>query len=41
METLPYELWDIESGNCLGAYADEAAALAAVREGISRDSVEA
>lgn len=40
MNALPYELWDTESGNCLGAYPDEAAALADVREGIQRDGRE-
>lgn len=39
MSALLYELWDMESGNCLGAYADEVAALSDIREGISRDSV--
>ena len=27
-----YELWDVETGNSIGAFGDEAAALAAVRE---------
>lgn len=41
MSAAPYELWDTETGNCLGAYADEATALADVREGMLRDGREA
>ena len=41
LATTPYELWDTESGNCLGAYSDEPAALNEVREGIIRDGAEA
>jgi hypothetical protein len=33
----PYELWDLETGNCLGAYQDEAMALTEVREGVRKD----
>lgn len=32
-----YELWDVETGNCVGLYADEAAALAAVRATLRED----
>ena len=31
-----YELWDYATGNCIGAYANQAAALAAVRDTIRR-----
>jgi len=31
-----YELWDYETGNCIGAYDDEATALAAVRDALRR-----
>ncbi len=31
-----YELWDLRSGNLVGAYSSEASALAVVREAIQR-----
>jgi hypothetical protein len=37
MKTLNYELWDLETGNCLGAFGSEAAALAEVRAGVRED----
>ena len=41
MNTVPYELWDLETGNCLGAYPDETTALAEVRAGVRDDGVAA
>ena len=35
-----YELWDLESGNLIGSYPDEATALAQVREGVSSDGTD-
>lgn len=32
-----YELWDLETGNCLDVFDDEEAALAAVREIAEQD----
>lgn len=37
MVSLVHELWDIETGNLLGDYLDEDAALHDVREGIQED----
>ena len=34
MNAVPYELWDVETGNCLGVYPDEGSALAEVRAGL-------
>jgi hypothetical protein len=36
MSGLLYELWDYRTGNCIGAYEDEAAALADVRDTVNR-----
>src|SRR4051794_28139265 len=33
---MPYELWDYETGNCIGAYNDEDAALADVWDTVQR-----
>jgi hypothetical protein len=40
MTLTSYQLWDFNSGNCIGAYAEEAAALADVRAGVSEDGME-
>jgi hypothetical protein len=40
MNAMLYELWDTENSSCLGAYPDEAAALADIREGVRRDGYE-
>ena len=40
MATNRYELWDLEAGNLIGSYHDEAAALAQVREGVDADGAE-
>ena len=40
---MPYELWDMDSGNIVGAYQTEAEALDVVRQEIAangRDSIE-
>ena len=34
-----YELWDVEAGNLIADYADEAAALDAVREGVDDEGI--
>ena len=34
-----YQLWDLTTGNCAGAYADEATALAEVRQGVREDEI--
>jgi hypothetical protein len=36
MGGVSYELWDLETGNLVGGYATEAAALAVVRRAIAR-----
>jgi hypothetical protein len=36
MMSARYELWDHATSNCIGAYADEAAALADVRDTVRR-----
>lgn len=41
MKTMSYQLWNLETSNCLGAYAEEAAALTDVRAGVSDDGMEA
>ena len=41
MTVTSYQLWDFNSGNCIGAYAEEAAALADVRAGVSEDGMAA
>ena len=40
MNTVPYELWDLETGNCLGAYPDETTALAEVRALLANPKVQ-
>jgi hypothetical protein len=35
-----HQLWNLSTGNCLGAYAEEAAALADVRAGVSADGAD-
>jgi hypothetical protein len=40
MATIEYELWDLEAGNRIGSYPDEAAALAQVRAGINDDGAD-
>lgn len=36
-----YEIWDYETGNCVGAYRDEASALTDVRDTVRRHGPEA
>jgi hypothetical protein len=36
-----YELWDVDGGNMLGVYPDEATALAEIRAGVREDGAEA
>jgi hypothetical protein len=38
--TPAYELWDVETGNLIGYYPDEAAAFLAIREGVNDDGLE-
>lgn len=40
MAAAEYELWDLEAGNCIGAYPDEQTALAEVRAGVREDGRE-
>jgi hypothetical protein len=37
MATVSFQLWDLATGNCVGAFDSEAAALAEVRAGVSED----
>jgi hypothetical protein len=41
MATGAFQLWRLDTGNCVGAFDDESAALAEVRAGVRADGREA
>jgi len=41
MTVMSCQLWNLHTGKCIGAYPEEAAALADVRAGVSEDGMDA